>query len=553
MRASLAVAEVLRREGIDTAFVIPSNKMIDAVAEVGIRPIVGRHERGALNMADAYSRTTNGEKIGVALVQQGPGAEHAFGGVAQAYSDNVPLLFMPQGDPLAARGLRTSFDAVEAFKPITKWSARLDNPATIVANLRRAFQLMRSGRRGPVLLELPIDLAEIEVDDALVEAYVPPVRHRSAGDQKDIELAVDLLLAAKKPVIRAGHGVMWASATDELVKFAELLNAPVSTSYAAKSAFPEDHPLSIGTGGTGVSAGIKAFYPEADTIFGIGTSLLNTLASHHLPSGRTIIQSTNDADELSLQYPIAAGIVGDAQLVLEQLNAELAKRLETTKPASANRDTKAEVAAVAAATAAEWEPLFTSDEVPISPLRLVAEMIATIDPDTSVVTHDSGYPRDHLAPHYVTTKPRGYMGWGNSTPLGSSLGLAIGAAAAAPDKMSVAFLGDAAIGQGGFEIETAVRNKLPLLVVLTNNSQMTGYDHHHPVAQEKFGHKELSGNYSQIAAGLGATTYRVEDPAEVRSILEKAIAEVRGGGVVLVEVITGALRHRYPAVDVIPF
>jgi len=552
MRASQAVAEVLRREGIDIAFCIPSNKLIDAVAEVGIRPVVGRQERSMINMADAYSRITNGEKIGVALVQQGPGAEHAFGSIAQAYSDSVPLLFLPQGNSRASHGLRTTFDAVEAFKPITKWSARLDNPATIHHQMRRAFQLMRSGRPGPVLLELPIDVADEEVDES-VFAYEPPSRHVSAANPEDIERAVDLLMSAERPLIRAGHGVLWAAATDELVRFAELLGAPVATTYVAKSAFPENHPLSIGTGGTGVSAGIRAFVPDADVIFSIGASLLNSLASFHLPAGRTVIQATNDPDDLSLQYPIACGIVGDAKLVLEQMSEALARRLATTTPAGAARDTAAEIAEVNARTEAEWRPLFSSDEVPISPLRLVSEMIAALDPETTIVTHDSGYPRDHLAPHIVSTRPRGYLGWGNSTPLGSSLGFALGAAMAAPGKMSVCFLGDAGFGQCGMEIETAVRNKIPVLVVLTNNSEMTGYGHHHPIAQQRFGHKELSGNYAEIGSALGATSYKVTDPAAVGPTLRKAITEVQEGGTVLMEVITAPLRHRYPAVDVIPF
>jgi thiamine pyrophosphate-dependent acetolactate synthase large subunit-like protein len=550
MRASRAVAEVLRHEGVEVAFCIPSNKLIDAVAEVGIRPIVGRQERSTINMADAYSRITNGVKVGVALVQQGPGAEHSFGSIAQAYSDSVPLLFLPQGDPRAARGLRTSFDAVEAFKPITKWSARLDNPNTIHHQMRRAFQLLRSGRPGPVLLELPIDVADEEVDEF---GYDPPVRHLSAADPADVERAIDLLMDAERPLIRAGHGVLWAGATEELVEFAELLGAPVATTYVAKSAYPEDHPLSIGTGGTGVSAGIRAFVPDADVILSIGASLLNTLASFHLPAGRTVIQATNDPDDLSLQYPIACGLVGDAKLVLGQLTAELKGRLATSRPTSHNRDARAENADVRAQTEAEWRPLFSSDEVPISPLRLVHEMMEALDPASTIVTHDSGYPRDHLAPHFVSTRPRGYLGWGNSTPLGSSLGLALGAAMAAPDKVSVCFLGDAGFGQCGMEIETAVRNKIPVLVVLTNNSEMTGYGHHHPVAQERFGHKELSGNYAEIGAALGATAYKVTDPGQVGATLHKAIAEVRAGGTVLVEVITAALRHRYPAVDVIPF
>ena len=192
-------------------------------------------------MADAYSRISNGERIGVAMVQHGPGAEHAFGGVAQAYADSVPLLLLPNGNTRRELGLRTTFDAVEAYRPITKWAARITTPQTAPEQLRRAFQLMRSGRPGPVVLELPLDVAEEEFDDALFE-YSPPVRYRSAADPRDVERAVALLLDAERPLIRAGQGVLWAGATDALVEFAELINAPVATTYVGKSAFPEDHP-----------------------------------------------------------------------------------------------------------------------------------------------------------------------------------------------------------------------------------------------------------------------------------------------------------------------
>src|SRR5260370_40437292 len=155
MKGSQAVAEVLRREGVDTVFCIPANKMIDTAAAAGIRPIVGRQERSVINMADAYSRTSNGERIGVAMGQHGPGAEHAFGGIAQAYSDSVPLLLLPNGHTLRELGLRTTFDAVEAYRPVTKWAARFSTPQTVHEQMRRAFQLMRPGPAGPGLLEVP--------------------------------------------------------------------------------------------------------------------------------------------------------------------------------------------------------------------------------------------------------------------------------------------------------------------------------------------------------------------------------------------------------------
>src|SRR5216683_2227177 len=497
MKGSQAVAEVLRREGVDTVFCFPANKMIDTAAAVGIRPIVGRQERSVINMADAYSRISNGNRIGVAMVQHGPGAEHAFGGIAQAYADSVPLLLLPNGNTLGELGLRTTFDAVEAFRPITKWAARFSTPQTVHEQLRRAFQLMRSGRPGPVVLELPLDVAEEEFDEALFT-----------------------------------------------------YSAPVATTFVGKSAFPEDHPLSIGSGGTAVSPGIRAFVPDADVVFSIGASLITTLGSFQLPPGKTIIQATNDADDLSQQYPIACGLVGDAQLVLQQLTEELRSRMKSRKAASADRDTRAEVAAVAAQTAAEWNPRFRSDEVPISPLRVIGELMRAVDRARTVITHDSGYPRDHLAPHYVSTRPRGYLGWGNSTPLGSSLGLAVGAKVAAPDKLSVCFLGDAAFGQCGLELETAVRNKIPVLCILVNNSEMTGYGDHQRLAEERFGLKTLTGRYAEIGSALGAEAARISRPEEVAAAIGNGIASAEAGAVVLLEFITAPLRHRIAAADV---
>jgi thiamine pyrophosphate-dependent acetolactate synthase large subunit-like protein len=543
MKGSQAVAEVLRREGVDTIFCFPANKMIDTAAAVGIRPIVGRQERSVINMADAYSRTSNGNRIGIAMVQHGPGAEHAFGGVAQAYADSVPLLLLPNGNTRAELGLRTTFDAVEAYRPITKWAARFSTAQTVHEQMRRAFQLMRSGRPGPVVLELPLDVAEEEFDEALFE-YSPPVRYRSAADPRDVERAAELLLDAERPLIRAGQGVLWAGATDALVEFAELINAPVATTYVGKSAFPEDHPLSIGSGGTAISPGIRAFVPDADVVLSIGASLITTLGSFQLPRGKVIIQATNDPDDLAQQYPLACGLVGDAQLVLQQLTEELRSRLKSRPAASAGRDARAEIAEVAARTAAEWNPRFSSDEVPISPLRVIGELMRAVDPARAVITHDSGYPRDHLAPHYVSTRPRGYLGWGNSTPLGSSLGLALGAKVAAPDKLSVCFLGDAAFGQCGLELETAVRNKIPVLCILVNNSEMTGYGDHQRVAEERFGLKALSGRYAEIGSALGAEAWRITDPGEVAESIQKGIARAEAGAVVLLEFITAPLRHR---------
>src|ERR1700691_2176486 len=196
MNGGQAVAEVLKREGVEVVFCFPSNPLIDAVASVGIRPIVGREERSVINMADGFTRVRNGKSIGVCMVQGGPGAEHAFGGIAQAYSDSVPVLLLPGGSARARLGLRTSFDAVEAYRPITKWAARFDTAASVPDQLRRAFQKMRSGRPGPVVLEMPGDVLTEQFDDAAF-SYDPPLRPRSAADPEVVAKAIALLIAAK--------------------------------------------------------------------------------------------------------------------------------------------------------------------------------------------------------------------------------------------------------------------------------------------------------------------------------------------------------------------
>ena len=242
--------------------------------------------------------------------------------------------------------------------------------------------------------------------------------------------------------------------------------------------------------------------------------------------------------------------MGDAQLVLQQLTEELRGRLKARKTASADRDTRAEVAAVAAQTAAEWEPRFRSDEVPISPLRVIGELMRAVDPARTVITHDSGYPRDHLAPHYVSTRPRGYLGWGNSTPLGSSLGLALGAKVAAPDKLSVCFLGDAAFGQCGLELETAVRQQDPGAV---HPGEQLRDDRLRGSPADRRGAvrpQDPDRPYAEIGRALGAQAARISEPGEVAAAMADGIASAEAGAVVLLEFITAPLRHRIAAADV---
>jgi thiamine pyrophosphate-dependent acetolactate synthase large subunit-like protein len=536
MKGSAAIAEVLRRENVEHVFCFPANPLIDAAAAAGIRPIVTRTERTLINMADAYTRVTNGRRTGVCMVQAGPGIENAFGGVAQAYADSTPIFMLPGQAARSRVGLPTIFDATEAYRSVTKWADRITSAARVPEQMRRAFTLMRAGRPGPVLLETPADvMAEEVADDAF--SYRPVPRVRSAGDPEAVRDAVRALLAAQRPLLHVGQGVLWAEAADELREFAELVQAPVMTTTLGKSAFPENHPLAIGAGGTTVSPGVKYFLPKADLVFSVGAALARTLVSCGIPTGKTMIQCTIDEKDLAAEYALDHAVLGDAKLVLQQLCDEV--RRQAGPDGRRGDDTAArEVASARAAALEEWLPHLTSDEAPINPYRVVWDFMQAVDRTQTIVTHDSGNVRDVVAPFYETLIPRGYIGWGNSTQLGTSLGMAMGAKLAAPEKLVVNFLGDAAFGMCGLDVETAARMRIPILTMLINNSVMGNYESHQPVAVERYNIKQLSGDYSGVARSLGAWAERVESPAEIIPAIRRAQEVIATGQPALLEVIT---------------
>ena len=241
------MAQALKAEGVEFMVAFPAQTLIDVGAQAGIRPIICRQERAGVNMADGFSRVTNGRKIGVFTMQRGPGAENAFGGVAQAFADSVPLLALPGGEPLSRRGIHPTFDATPNYQSVTKWSAVIHTPADIASMVRRAFAQLKHGRLGPVLVEMPGDVMAAEVP-AEAANYIPVQRRLSSASAQDVRELVTALLKASDPIINAGQGVMYAEATPELIEFAELTKIPVMTTLAGKSAFPETHPLALGTG-----------------------------------------------------------------------------------------------------------------------------------------------------------------------------------------------------------------------------------------------------------------------------------------------------------------
>ena len=536
MRVVDAIAEILKREGVEFLSCYPTNTLIEAAASAGIRPIVCRQERVGVGIADGFTRVTNGKRIGVFTMQAGPGAENAFSGITTAYSDSVPVLLLPVGHARNTSQVFHFFRSVQAYAPVTKWTEEITLVDQVPEIMRRAFSYLKMGRLGPVLVEIPNDAAVEEFPTAI--NYTPVKRTVSSANPTDVAAAAKLLVQAKSPVIVAGQGVLYAEASDELVELAELLQTPVTTPLEGKSAFPEHHPLSLGTGAGVMPRPVHTFLQKADAIFAVGASLTkHNIVAAPIPPGKTIIHATNDERDINKHYPADYPILGDAKPVLRQF-IDAVKDLLGAKPRAGNGSIAAEIQKGKEDWLKEWMPKLTSKETPITPYRVMWEFMNVFDRKEAIVTHDSGSARNQLVPFYQAPLPRSYIGWGKSHALGTGLGLIMGAKLAAPGKFCVNFMGDAAFGMTGLDFETAVRCNIPILTIVLNNNFMAAETHAMQASHERYGTMNILGNYADLARSLGGWSERVEDPNQIVSALQRARKVTDDGKAALLEFVT---------------
>ncbi|MBI2469390.1 MAG: thiamine pyrophosphate-requiring protein [Candidatus Rokubacteria bacterium] len=535
MKGAAAVAEILKREGVEYLIGYPVNPIIEAAAQADIRTIIVRQERVGLHMADALSRLSSRRRIGVFAMQHGPGAENAFGGVAQAYADSVPIVVLPAGYPRRLTNIPPNFNSFLNYRHITKWAEQVTLADAIPDALRRAFTQVRNGRPRPVLVEIPTDVLAEEVPEPL--AHRPTVTTRTGPDPRAVAEAARVLVEAQRPVIYAGQGVHYARAWQPLRELAELLEAPVTTSLQGKSAFPETHPLSLGSGGRSIPKPVHHFLQQADVIFGVGCSFSTSNYAVPMPKGKVMVHATLDAADLAKDIPVDHALVGDADLVLEALVAEVHERLRGQPRDRVDAVTR-EIKTVKAEWLQQWMPKLTSDEVPLSPYRVIWDLLHTVDVAHTVITHDAGSPRDQLSPFWETVAPLTYIGWGKTTQLGYGLGLAMGAKLAEPGKLCVNVWGDAAIGFTGMDFETAVRERIPILSVLFNNFSMAIELPIMKVATEKYRSTDISGNYAEMARAFGGYGERVTEPREIVPAIRRAIRKTEEGTPALLEFLT---------------
>ena len=545
MNGAQLIAEILKREGTEFLSCYPRNPLIEACAALDIRTILCRQERVGVGIADGYTRIKRGKRNGVFAAQAGPGIENAFAGIAQAYAENVPMLVVPSTLPLSRHYLRPVFRAADVYRPVTKWSALAHHVQELPDLMRRAYHAMRSGKGGPVLIEVPPEVWEAEYQGEL--NYTPLPGTRTGPDPDAIKQAVRMLLAAKNPLLWAGQGVHYAEASEQMAALAELIPAPVVTTNPGKSAIADSHPLSLGSSTRSRSKMFTDYMAKADLVLAVGSSLTRTNFGPWVPAGKTLIHSTNEADDINKEYRVDLGIVGDAALVLDALIAEVGRQ-NGGGGANALTSLKEEIATAKKAWQAEWARHFDSDETPINQYRVIRDLMRTVDRDNMIVTHDSGSPREQMMPFWETTAAGTYMGWGKSTQLGYGLGITIGAKLAAPEKLCMNVMGDASFGMTGMDIETAARNRIAILTVVFNNGVMGAEREELKISDQKYGAMTVSGNYAKVAEGLNVASTRVEKPAQILGAIKQAIGVTQSGAPFLLEVVVkeGHDFSRYP-------
>ena len=547
MDVAEAIATSLVSEGVTLAAGIAGQsvwQLMDAIAdrrEISLMYV--RQERVAFDICDGFARSSG--KAGVVFTDAGPAAANLMGGLVNSWGDSTPVMFFAGHNNRTEVASKYSKELpfLDLFGPVCKWAAMIDDPSKTSEVLRRGFMHLRTGRPGPVVIGLPLDVSLMDVGNFNYISVGSQRRARSGGDPEALKQAVEMIANAERPYVYVGAGILQSEATDELVRFAELLSLPVSTTLNGKSGMPEDHPLALGIGGFA-----KALYGSLPaTQLGRGADVILTIGcgfKHHATIGRPDdrvkhIQIDVDPTELNRDHMADIAILADAKVVLEQLTETAKSILPKARLKRVDRRYD-EIAKLKQ----QWDEVsaqvLTSDEVPINPFRVTNELIKLVDPAKTILLHDAGSVRGSTSQHYITTNPRGFLGFGVESAMGWSIGAGMGAKKANPEKLVVSIIGEEAFCETALDIETSIRNEAPILVIVKNNRRKFDHDgtQSERLAYHRF-HRGISA--SALAASLGAGSYLVEDPADISENLRAAIEQVQSGTSAVVEVMTNRI------------
>jgi acetolactate synthase-1/2/3 large subunit len=512
----------------------------------GMTHILTRDERSAAYMADAYARVSG--KVGVCEGPSGGGATYILPGVVEANESSIPILAVTSDISVSSRGryTLTELDQEGLFRPLTKWNAVLDNAAAIPKTLRAAFTHMTSARPGAAHIGLPFDVQTQAVDEAEVWADAGLGRfpsRRSCADQAAVARAADALLEAANPLIICGGGPVIAGAEAELQALAEWLGAPVATTISGQGSMPETHPLAVGVvGSNGGTLPTRAIVEQADLVFFIGCragSVTTERWRYPAPGRARILHLDADPAVIGASYPTEVALVGDARPTLAALLVELG---EHARPNRARRLDAAAVARAREEKFAQFRALARSDETPIRPERVVAAMQRVL-PEDAVIVADPGTPCPYVSAYYELPRAgRHFISNRAHGALGYAMSAAVGAHYGRPEAKVVSVMGDGSFGFTAGELETIVRQGVPVTMVVISNAaygwikagQKSGFN-------ERYFSVDFSRtDHARVAAAFGVKSWRVEDPAELDATLRRA---VEAGGPTLVDIVCQPLHE----------
>ena len=535
MRAVDAIVAILKKEGATEAFGLPGaaiNPLYSAMRSLGgIRHTLARHVEGASHMADGYSRAADGN-IGVCLGTSGPAGTDMVTGLYAAWADSIPILCIT-GQAAVAKLHKEDFQAVDISAiagPVTKMAMTVLEAAQVPGAFQKAFQLMRSGRPGPVLLDLPVDvqLTEIEFDIDLYEP-LPVVKPRAS--RRQAERAIDMLAASKHPLIVAGGGIINAGASDRLVELAELLNVPVVPTLMGWGTIPDDHPLTAGMVGIQTSHRYaNASMLESDFVIGIGNRWANrhTGGLDTYTKGRTFVHIDIEPTQIGRVFAPDLGIVSDAGAALDELIAVAKERTaagsipDYSQWATECQDRKARL-----------QRKTNFDNVPIKPQRVYEEMNRAFGTDTVYVS-TIGLSQIAGAQMLHVFGPRRWINAGQAGPLGWTVPAAIGVVRGRPDTTVVALSGDYDFQFMIEELAVAAQFQLPYVQVVVNNSYLGlirqsqrsfEMDFEVSLAFDNVNVHDANAygvDHVKVAEGLGCKAIRVQDPADLAGAFAQA-------------------------------
>ena len=525
MRVAEVVVRILESEGIEAAFGIPGaaiNPVYEYLAtSKQIKHYIARHEEGAVHAADGYFRASG--RMALAICTSGPAATNFVTGLYTAQIDSMPLIAIT-GQNVRAQLGKEAFQCVDIAtiaRPVCKGAWCITEPYQVPSIMREAFRIAREGRPGPVLIDLPLDvqMADIPYDPA---GDAPLPVHRPAPNPDQVARAVEMLLAAEKPVIIMGGGVLLARASEKLVRFAEYLSLPVVTTYMATGGIPADHPLHVGHIGIQVGTPFgNRFFLDSDLVLGIGCrfSDRHTGALDVYTRGRRFIHINIEPSHIGRIVPTELGIVADADLALDALLAEARRRSGPRPPTARVAAIPAERARLARRT--------DYDQVPIKPQRVYRELNEFFGPDT-IFTTGCGLTQIWSGQLQSIARPYTYLPSGGAGTLGYDLPAAIGAKVARPEATVVAVMGDGGFGFMIEELAMACQHRVPIIVVVINNgylslirqNQRYVYEYEYGVDLTYDGR---GVDFVRVSEGFGAYAERVERPEELRGAFQRAV------------------------------